>query len=190
MLIAWLALTFAFTMFIGRPGIIAAPVVAGTLAAVCALTAGVGFIAHELAHKVVAVHYRRPAAFRADYSLLFLTVMSGLAGFLFAAPGAVHHRGRPDRRVHGHVALAGPLTNVALAIGFLPLTVVPIGIVATLGTFGVWINVLLAAFNMLPFGPLDGKTVWRWHRGVFIAVFVPCVVAAFLVFTTVGLIPL
>jgi len=26
---------------------------------------------------------------------------------------------------------------------------------------------------MIPFGPLDGKTVLRWNRGVFFAVFLP-----------------
>lgn len=163
----------AFTLFIGRPAILERPSAAAMLFASCMVTAGIGFVLHELAHKFVAMRFRRPAVFRADYSLLFLTVMSGIIGFLFAAPGAVHHRGPADRRVHGLIALAGPVTNLGLVAVFAGLTLVPSQLVASVAGLGVWINGLLAAFNMLPFGPLDGRTVWRWHPIVFIAVFVP-----------------
>lgn len=187
--IAWAALGVAFTMFIGRPAILERPTDAVTLFLLCLATAGVGFIGHELAHKLTALHLGRPAVFEADYGLLFLTVMSGIVGFLFAAPGAVVHRGRPNRRKEGLVAVAGPVSNLGLMILFVPLALVPVSTVATIGLFGIWINALLAAFNMLPFGPLDGRTVWRWHKLVFGAVFVPSLASAFLVFRWVGLLP-
>ncbi len=174
-------------MFIGRPAILERPVNAIVLFAICMLTAGVGFLLHELAHKYVALRYGRPAVFRADYSLLFLTVMSGIIGFLFAAPGAVHHRGPPDKRIHGLVALAGPVTNLGLLGVFGMLLFAPIGAVQTIGLFGVWINALLAAFNMLPLGPLDGRTVWAWHRGVFLIVFIPSAIIAVIVLFGVGI---
>lgn len=187
--IAWIALAVAFTMFLGRPAILEVPEVALVLFAICLVTAGVGFLAHELAHKFVAMHFDRPAAFHAEYGLLALTVLSGIGGFLFAAPGAVHHRGRRDPREIGLVAVAGPVVNLALVLAFLPLYLAPIGAVATLGAFGLWINALLAAFNMLPFGPLDGKTVIQWRKDVFALVFIPAVAAAALTFATVGLLP-
>lgn len=176
-----MALGFAFTMFIGRPEVLERPDEALFLFAICMATAGVGFLLHELAHKFVAIRFGRPAEFRADYSLLFLTVMSGIVGFLFAAPGAVYHRGPQDRRVHGLVALAGPLTNIGLVVVFAGFLLVPSELVQTIGLFGVWINILLAGFNMLPIGPLDGRTVWKWHRGVFLLVFVPSVLMAVVV---------
>jgi Zn-dependent protease len=121
-------------------------------------TVGVAFLLHELAHKVVAVRFGQDAEFRADYGMLGLAVAGGLAGFLFAAPGAVHHRGYITPKENGLIALAGPLTNVALAAAsFALLPVAP-----DIGSRGLFINVLLAGFNMIPFGPLDGATVLEW----------------------------
>ncbi|MFD1686482.1 metalloprotease [Halobellus litoreus] len=179
--VAWVALGVAFAIFFAGGGQRA---VVGILQGglfgpvlLSLLTAGVGFLLHEVAHKVVAVRYGQVAEFRADYGMLFLAVVSSLAGFIFAAPGAVYHRGRLTRREHGLIALAGPATNVALAVVFLPVlvvgTLVGSDFVALAGSRGLMINLFLAAFNMLPFGPLDGKTVLGWSKTVFAAFFVP-----------------
>lgn len=189
LLIAWIVLSVAFTLFLGRPAIVARPVAAARLFVICLLTAGIGFLVHELAHKGVAVYHGRPAEFRADYRLLAVTLLSGAGGLLFAAPGAVHHWGHADQRELGLVAVAGPVSNLLLLAVFSVFWAVPISAVATFGAFGVWINALLAAFNMLPFGPLDGRTVLRWHPGVYLGVAVPAGIAAVLAFATVGIIP-
>ncbi|WP_418284643.1 metalloprotease [Halorubrum sp. DTA46] len=182
LLVAWLALGVAFTFFFvggtaGFDRLLAAGVVLPLL--VSLLTAGVAFLLHEIAHKVVAVHYDQIAEFRADNSMLFLAVMSSLLGFIFAAPGAVHHRGRLTDREHGHIALAGPVVNLLLTLVFLPaLLVGPIvgsGVLTLIGSRGIAINVFLAAFNLIPYGPLDGKTVIGWSKVVWAAIFVPSV---------------
>jgi len=185
LLVAWIALGVAFALFfaggfggIGR--IVAAGVIAPLFVALA--TAGVAFLLHEVAHKVVAVHYDQVAEFRADNSMLALAVMSSLAGFIFAAPGAVHHRGRLTPREHGHIALAGPVVNLGLMVAFLPLFALGgfLGsdLVTVLGSRGIAINAFLAAFNLIPYGPLDGKTVIGWSRLVWAAVFVPSVLLA------------
>jgi len=171
LLLAWLALGLAFTFFIGlpRPVQLATNLSVGELARVFALsivTVGSGFLLHEIAHKVVAIRFGQVAAFRANYGMLGLAIASGLAGFLFAAPGAVYHRGRITDRQNGLVAVAGPVTNLGLAVLFLPLYFGP-GIVGVIGRWGLLVNVFLAAFNMIPFGPLDGNTVLSWSRSVF-----------------------
>jgi Zn-dependent protease len=185
LLVAWLALGVAFMMFfvggwagIGR--IVAVGVVPPLLVALA--TAGVAFLLHEVAHKVVAVHYDQVAEFRADNSMLFIAVMSSLLGFIFAAPGAVHHRGRLTPREHGHIALAGPVVNLGLMVAFAPILFVGglVGspVVSLVGARGVAINAFLAAFNLVPYGPLDGKTVLSWSKPVWAAVFVPSVLLA------------
>ena len=176
---AWLALGVAFTFFLNpelatglRSGGVETTDVA-TSFALSLLTVGVGFLLHELAHKVVAVRFGQFAAFRADYGMLFLAVMAGLAGFFFAAPGAVVHRGHITERENGLIALAGPVTNLLLAVAFAPMWLAAGGFVGDAGSMGVTINLLLAGFNMLPYGPLDGRKVVAWNKPVWAAVALP-----------------
>jgi Zn-dependent protease len=187
--VAWVALGVAFAIFFAGGGsravtsLLAAGVVGPLL--VSLVTAGLGFLLHELAHKVVAVRFDQIAEFRADYGMLFLAVMSALVGFLFAAPGAVHHRGRLTRREHGLIALAGPATNGLLAVVFAPVYVAGVAVgspfLALLGGRGVAINLFLAAFNLVPFGALDGRTVLDWSKPVFALTFVSAVILTWFV---------
>ena len=175
---AWLALTVAFALFFNRGllrGLLAGVVRPDALLRIAAeslVVVGTGFLLHELAHKVAAVRFGQVAEFRADYSMLGLAVVSALAGFLFAAPGAVHHRGRITPRENGLIALAGPAVNAVLAVGFLGAAALAVGSLAALASLGFVVNILLAGFNMLPFGPLDGRTVLDWSLPVFAVSFV------------------
>jgi len=118
--IAWVALGVAFAIFILDPPISPALIDAISSPEFLAIfllsmaTVGVGFLLHELAHKVVAVRFGQIAAFRADYGMLALCIGAALANFLFAAPGAVYHSGRITHRESAGIALAGPLTSAAV----------------------------------------------------------------------------
>jgi len=188
--VAWLVLGAAFAIFfLGGGSGVARVLAEGGIAAlagavgVSLVTAGVAFLCHELGHKVVAVRFGQVARFKADYSMLFLAVMSALVGFLFAAPGAVHHRGRLTPRENGLIALAGPAVNVALALAFAPLVLLGdgIGLLGLVGARGLAINLFLAAFNLIPYGPLDGRTVLSWSTAVWALSFLPVAAVTVLV---------
>jgi len=170
---AWAALTVAFAVFLNRGlvrSLLSGRLRAGDLASVAVeslVVVGTGFLLHELAHKAVAVRFGQAAEFRADYSMLGLAVLAALAGFLFAAPGAVHHRGRITDRENGLIALAGPAVNAALAVLFLGVALLADGSLSAVANLGFLVNLLLAGFNMLPVGPLDGRTVLTWSKPVF-----------------------
>lgn len=171
---AWIALSVAFTVFLNPrafeamiQGAQVDPRALALVFVMSLLTVGIGFLLHELGHKVVAIRFGQIAEFRADYGMLGFALIAAPLGILFAAPGAVHHRGRITTRENGLIALAGPLVNLGLAIGFLGVATLGGQWLAAIGDLGIRINLLLAAFNMIPFGPLDGRTVLTWSPLVF-----------------------
>lgn len=144
-----------------------------TLFLLAALTAGVGVILHELAHRVVARHFGARAHFIANDGMLLLSILIAFTGFLFAAPGAVWHEGYLTRRQVALIAAAGPVTNMLLALLCVGLMILSGAFVSDLVftglVLGYSINALLGIFNLLPFGPLDGAKVLQWS-GMALAV--------------------
>lgn len=132
-------------------------------------TAGIGFLLHELMHKYVAQSYGFWAEFRASYKMLWLAILFSFFGFIIAAPGAVFIRGRITKEKNGKISLAGPLTNIVLALIFLVfiLTTNSSEIFKAFLGFGLMINSLLAAFNMIPAGPFDGKKIYSWDKKIY-----------------------
>ncbi len=122
------------------------------------ITVGLGFLLHEISHKLVAQRYGFWAEFRRfDLGLIFALLFS-FFGTIFAAPGAVMiFAPFSTKEENGKISLAGPLANLILAILFLFLSKIH-----PLFYFGAKINASLAFFNLLPFPPLDGFKVISW----------------------------
>ena len=97
-----------------------------------------------------------------------LALYSGLPIIGWAKPVPVNMRNlRAPRRDFAIVALAGPVSNVILAISAAVLLklmpgetpVLPGSSPSAILVMAVWMNVLLAVFNMIPVPPLDGGNV-------------------------------
>lgn len=131
-----------------------------------------GFVLHELAHKIVAQRYGHWAEFRAHFPGLGISLL--IAAFfhiLFAAPGAVVIQGRVTPRENGLISLVGPGTNFVVAVVCLPFFAFKVNaddFMTTLFGTVASINALLAVFNLLPFGPFDGRKVLRWNAPVYV----------------------
>ena len=126
------------------------------------------FFFHEMSHKLTAQHYRLWSEFRMNTkALLFSLFLSVTTGFVFAAPGAVMFRGEPRVFEEGHIALAGPLSNIFLAGMFTPVYLLffteSAGLIPQMIGFICLINILFGSFNLLPFPSFDGWKIIRWN---------------------------
>lgn len=139
---------------------------------IMAITAGLGIVLHELAHRAVARRFGSEAYFMANDAMLVVSVLVALSGFLVAAPGAVWHRGYLTKRQSGLIAAAGPATNMVLTVLFLALLPLfnhlQLGFFFYLALYGYLINALLGVFNMIPYGPIDGAKIMDWDMRVFV----------------------
>jgi len=167
--LAWILLSLAFAiLFTGARELLTFTFVIFLI--ISLLTVGIGFLLHELAHKVVAQRYGLYAEFRAFYKMILFAVVVSFAGFIIAAPGAVMIRGYITRTRNGIISVAGPITNIVLAVLFL----IPLLLIESSNSFlidfldfGFTINALLALFNMIPVMPFDGAKVIAWSKPVF-----------------------
>ncbi len=135
-----------------------------------ALSVFAGFLIHELSHKFVARRYGCWAEFRADYRMLGFGLLTAFFGFLFAAPGAVMIAGPVDKDRNGKISLAGPGSNLLVALTCLTLLLdLRSGLIHSALSSLFTFSVFLAAFNMIPVMPFDGAKIWHWNKPVYIA---------------------
>jgi len=141
---------------------------------------GLGFILHEVAHKITAMKYGYWAEYKTWTPGLFIALISSAFGFIFAAPGAVHIFGQyMTDKENGIISVAGPITNILLSLVFLAIAIYLMMFYPLLDwayvlfmtcILGFRINAFLALFNLIPFSILDGAKIFRWNPLIWLVV--------------------
>ena len=141
------------------------------------------FLLHEIAHKLSAQRYGLWAEFRLTLfgALITLISMIPFTFFKIISPGAVMISGPITRKEAGKTALAGPLTNIMLSTTFTSVAMGASSTIQMIVIFGAWINAIIALFNLIPFGMMDGLKIFRWNKAVWASAF-----AASLILTIVS----
>ncbi|MBN1167564.1 MAG: peptidase M50 [Methanospirillaceae archaeon] len=194
LVIAWIAISLAFMILFVRSAFTRAgglePLIMLFFFLTALLTVGVAFVLHELAHKYSAMHYGFWAEFRMDPGMLVVAVaMAVLVGIVFAAPGATMISGYSiTKRQNGIISAWGPATNLILLVPFAGIfaagSVTGDGLISLLGLIGLQVNAMIAAFNMLPVGNLDGSKILAWNPVIFIVMIAVSFAVLYLVLTS------
>lgn len=133
----------------------------------------IGFLFHELAHRYVARKFDAVAYFQMWPQGLMFGLLLMIFGFKAAAPGAVvvhpyrykrwrYRQIRLTVNEWGWIAASGPIINILFAVLFSTVAFFTTGLISESAKFIFLVNAILAAFNLLPIGPLDGAKVARW----------------------------
>jgi Zn-dependent protease len=142
-----------------------------TILASIAIVFMFSFIIHELAHKITAQRHGLWAEFRITMFGALITLLTIISPFKIISPGAVMVGGVADRKTIGKTSIAGPITNMSLALFFLMFTQISQGPIAFVFYFGLSINSFIALFNLIPFGILDGFKVFFWNKMIWAIAF-------------------
>jgi len=192
-LIAYAVLTFDFWLIVSGINFFAGGqsanmfgvsfTIMGAIPVAAAVTA-TGFVSHEMAHKFEAQRMGLWAEFRMYPQWLVLSIIFSFIGFLFAAPGATFVGGWGSKKEAGLTSIAGPLLNLGWAALFLGMMGFILGfhlrfwnweyIAAVFFTVAI-VNMFFAVFNLIPFGPLDGKKVYNWDKRIWVVSFIAAV---------------
>ena len=130
------------------------------------------FLLHELAHKFSAQYFNLWAEFRLTLQGALITLISIFLPFKIISPGAVMIAGSGTMETVGKTAVSGPVTNIIIST----VCIIIAAVSQDLFLIVAFINALLAVFNLIPFGILDGWKVFRWNKTIWAVTFAVAIV--------------
>ena len=174
---AWeIGVIFFTSVFLGLAFMITNKIDLGSPAdwLVYVVVAGLAVILHDLIHRYMAWRHGVITEYKFWFlgtGIMFLTALA--FGVVYSSPSRLAINDTKDMTVKQQAKVygSGPLMSLAVFVIFLAL--IPFGgYVATIGTLGASMNLLTAAYAMMPFEPMDGRKVYNWNRSVWAVLFV------------------
>jgi len=144
--------------------------------AISVLLFALAFVGHELSHKALAKRNGLWAEFRLDPMGSLLTIFTLISPFKIIAPCAVVILGQTTLGTLGRIAAAGPFFNLILGFLFEGLSRLLPPPHSFILSGAAYVNGLLAVFNLIPWGILDGRKVVSWSRRAWLTLFIAAVI--------------
>ena len=145
-----------------------------------------GTVLHEVGHKFMAMRYGYQSEFKLWPIGLLIGFATAFFGFVFAVPGTANLDSEDlSDEMNGKIKIAGPLTNIVLAILFILIAALiypfslhsqTIHLIYLICTVGFSVNSFLATFNLIPIYSFDGTAVLKWSIGFWIIAFAIAVI--------------
>lgn len=145
----------------------------------------ISVILHDFAHRYFATKHGCDA----DIQFWGLgTIVMFLTAWLYGNAFAQSYRnlvnrpqGPENAREMGIEMVSGPCVSIILMLLFL--CIIPLGdIWAIAGGVGFTINLITAVYSLMPMSTMDGLAIWKWNRGVYLALFIPMIAFYFFTF--------
>ncbi len=145
------------------------------------VVAGLAVSIHDLVHRYMAWRHNVPTEYKFWFlgtAIMFITALA--FGVVYSSPSrlAIEEADKMTVKQQAMVYGSGPVVSIILFGLFAAL--IPLGGTAsTLGKLGASMNLLTAAYAMMPFVPMDGHKVYKWKKWAWAVLFVPTLVMYF-----------
>jgi Zn-dependent protease len=150
------------------------------------------FMIHEMAHKFTAQRYGMWSEFRMTTAGYYLSLVAIIFSIPIFGTGVVYASGAKSAEDDAKVNIAGPLSNlifgsilglIAVIIplsygGPIPYSQITLWFIMFILQYGVILNAMLGLFNLLPFQPFDGGTVFAWDKKIWLILVAALVMTA------------
>lgn len=149
-----------------------------------------GFVvtAHDVGHRIVAYLLKMDAEFQFwGLGALTMLLTSWLFSMVFAQPSRVLlEKDQHSEDDVASVMLAGPVVSLFLSLAFLLLAMFG-GSASEIGFLGFTMNMVTVVYSLMPFNPMDGKSIYEWNKKYWAVLFVPISVL-FIIVTWFGIV--
>jgi PKD repeat protein len=139
------------------------------------IVGAVSVVLHDFAHRYFATKHGQDADTQfwgLGTGIMFLTAW--LFGNAFGASyrNLVNRNDDAAPEKVGLEMVAGPVVSIALMFIFLGMVTLG-GVWAVAGGIGFTINLITAVYSLMPIETMDGLAIWRWNKGLYLALLVP-----------------
>jgi hypothetical protein len=135
----------------------------------------VSVVLHDFAHRYFATKHGQDADTQfwgLGTGIMFLTAWLFGNAFGSSYRNLVNRNDDEDPRKIGIEMVAGPVVSILLMIIFLWMVTLG-GVFAIAGGIGFTINLITAVYSLMPIETMDGLGIWRWNKGLYLALLVP-----------------